>query len=124
MIRRINLARLSIDDLIQRYVQIGLEQYEALLDLDTRRFNRLFDRMIEVEQELGVRGRDARLQLLTLYEHPNAQVRLNAFKETLAVAPKQARKALEELADSVEYPQAGDAGMCLWALDEGIFKPT
>jgi hypothetical protein len=31
---------------------------------------------------------------------------------------------LEIIADSREYPQAGDAGMTIDALDEGIFKPS
>ena len=51
------------------------------------------------------------------------QVRLNAAKSTLAVAPEAARQELRAIADSREYPQA-DAGMCLGNLDEGIFKPT
>jgi hypothetical protein len=55
--------------------------------------------------------------------HPNAQVRVKAIKNTLAVAPEKARQALEELANSKEYPASGEAGMSVWALDEGIFKP-
>jgi hypothetical protein len=60
----------------------------------------------------------------SLFEHPNMQVRLNAAKATLAVAPKAARQALEAIAASRHHPQAGDAGMSLWNLDEGVFKPT
>lgn len=122
--RRIELKNASIEDLIERYVEIGIQQDVALTDRETRRFNRLFDHMIEVEQELSVRGTQARLRLLTLYDHPNAQVRLNAIKETLAVAPKRAREALKELADSSDHPQAGDAGMTLDDLDSGEWKPT
>ncbi|OYW31283.1 MAG: hypothetical protein B7Z45_10540 [Azorhizobium sp. 12-66-6] len=43
---------------------------------------------------------------------------------TLAVAPEAARATLEALSRITHTPQAADAGMCLWALDEGIFKPT
>jgi hypothetical protein len=46
------------------------------------------------------------------------------MKATLALAPEVARRALEALAASREYPQAGDAGMTLDALDDGIFKPS
>jgi hypothetical protein len=46
------------------------------------------------------------------------------MKATLAVAPETARRALEGLAASREFPQAGDAGMSLINLDRGIFKPT
>jgi hypothetical protein len=51
-------------------------------------------------------------------------VRVKAVKATLAVAPREARRMLEMIAKSREYPQAGEAGMSLRALDEGIFKPT
>lgn len=115
---------MSIEQLLERYTEIGIAQYNAELDEDVGAFNRLFDRMTETEKALRERGRAARLQLLTLYDRPNAQVRLNVIKETLAVAPKRARQALEELADSFDFPQAGDAGMTIDALDEGIFKPT
>jgi Domain of unknown function (DUF2019) len=47
-----------------------------------------------------------------------------AARLTLAVAPAAARQVLEDIQNSKQYPQAGDAGMCLWSLDEGIFKPT
>jgi Domain of unknown function (DUF2019) len=50
-------------------------------------------------------------------------VLLNGAKATLAVAPVQARKVIQEISDSKLYPQAGSAGICLFALDEGIFKP-
>jgi hypothetical protein len=64
------------------------------------------------------------MALMDLYGHPNMQVRLKAAKNTLAVAPQAAREQLEAIVASDWQPYAGDAGMCLWALDEGIFKPT
>jgi hypothetical protein len=30
---------------------------------------------------------------------------------------------IEAISESSHFPQAGDAGMCLWALDQGISKP-
>jgi hypothetical protein len=56
--------------------------------------------------------------------HPNAQVRITSDKATLAIAPVEARAALERLAKSLDSPQRLDAGMCLWNMDRGIFKPT
>jgi hypothetical protein len=47
-----------------------------------------------------------------------------AAKQTLAVAPAAARQLLEAIQASKMQPEALDAGMCLWTLDEGIFKPT
>ena len=51
-------------------------------------------------------------------------MRLNAVKNTLALAPEEGRRTLQAVADSKNYPYAGDAGMTISALDRGIFKPT
>lgn len=80
--------------------------------------------MRAVEQELQARPGDQRRALLALYTHSNAQVRLQAAGATLAVAPAVARDLIETIASSREFPQAGDAGMTLWNLDRGVFKPT
>jgi len=60
---------------------------------------------------------------VTLYGYPNMQVRLNAAKATLAVAPQAARQVVEAVAESTWPPQCYDARMCLAALDDGVFKP-
>ena len=122
--KRPRLADMSLEELIESFASIGIAQDEALLDRDTARFNRLFRQMEDVSAELKSRTGDQRRALLALYDHPNIQVRLKAADTTLAVAPEAARQKLEEIATSHEFPQAGDAGMSLWALDEGIFKPT
>jgi uncharacterized protein DUF2019 len=49
---------------------------------------------------------------------------LNAVKATLAVAPKPSLHMQKAVAQSREYPQAGDTGMTLISLERGIFKPT
>jgi hypothetical protein len=118
------LQELTADQLIARLVQIGLSQDDAQLEGDISRFNRLYDQMREVDEELRARGREARLMLLQLYEHPNIQVRLNAAGLSLGVAPKEARLVLENIAASGHYPQAGDAGMLIGGLEDGTFRPT
>jgi hypothetical protein len=80
--------------------------------------------MEAVEGELKARTGDQRRALLVLYDHPNAQVRLKAAKATLAVAPQAARRMLQIIRESKEYPQAGDAGMTIRAIESGIFRPT
>jgi hypothetical protein len=119
-----DLRDIGTDQLVQRYVAIGIDQHEALLRRDHAKFTRLFHEMVAIEEELKARVPDQRPMLLNLYEHPTAQVRLNAMKATLAVTPETARRNLEALAASLDFPQAGDAGMTLYALDRGIFKPT
>ena len=122
--KRSHLHDMTVDDMVERFVAIGPEQDKALLRNAIAKFNRLFDEKKVIESELKARRIDQRRALLHLYDHPNAQVRLNAVKATLAVAPEAARRALQAIADSREYPQAGDAGMTLDNLDNGIFKPT
>lgn len=51
------------------------------------------------------------------------QVRLQAAKRMLAVAPEAARHVIEEIKKSQWFPQAGEAGMTLRNLAAGVFKP-
>lgn len=118
------LQNMTVSDLVHRFTAIGIDQDRSLLSRQHAKFNRLFDEMVAIEDELKRREGDQRRELLRLFDHPNAQVRLNAVKATLAVAPELAREKLERMAASREYPQAGDAGMTLISLDRGIFKPT
>jgi hypothetical protein len=123
MARKTELKSRPAEDLLRRYVEIGIEQDDAILDDDNARYNRLFKEMVSIEQELKSRDGDQRRLLMRFYDHPNWQVRLNAAKETLAIAPQEARRQLEQIASTKHFPQAGDAGMSIVFLDKGIFKP-
>jgi ParB-like chromosome segregation protein Spo0J len=123
-VTRVNLRNLTTEQLVKRFEEITLAQNEALLDDQLAKFSRLFEQMRAVLEELKSRDGDQRRALVPLYKHPNAQVRLKAAKNTLAVAPKEALKIIQAIANSREYPQAGEAGMCLWNLERGVFKPT
>lgn len=114
----------SVETLVKLFTEIALDQYETHFDFDTRKFNKLFGEMEDVKNLLKAMPGDQRSALLPLLEHPNLEVRLRAAKATLAVAPEAARATLVALTRIQHTPQAGDAGMCLRALDEGIFKPT
>jgi hypothetical protein len=118
------LEKITTVRLVERFAAIGVNQHKALLRREHGKFNRLFDEMVAIENELKRRYGDQRRELLRLYEHPNPQVRLNAVKATLAIAPEHARRTLEAIAGSREYPQAGDAGMTIDSLEWGIFKPS
>jgi hypothetical protein len=60
---------------------------------------------------------------MPLYYHPNAQVRVKAMKATLAVAPNEGMEGLRELTKNKRNPACLEAGMSLWAIEQGIFKP-
>jgi hypothetical protein len=114
---------MSNDQLVDRFAEIGIAQDDALFHDRYAKFKQLYKQMDEIDLELQSRGLDARRTLTRLYSHPNLQVRLKAAKRTLAVEPRVARQVIQAIADSKLYPQAGEAGMSLWNLDRGVFKP-
>lgn len=119
-----SLKRLSVAQLVERYAEIGIAQDKALLYDQTSTYNRLYGRKHAIEDELRDRDGDQRQALLALFDHPNLQVQLNAATATLALEPVAARRKLEEISEMKWAPQGGDAGMSLWNLDRGVFKPT
>src|SRR4029077_6624288 len=121
--KEINLPDMTVDQLVERFTELALAQDKALLGENIPRVNQLFDSIEEVKSELQGRADDQRRALLCLYDHPNAQVRLKAVKATLAVEPVAARRMLQIIADSHEYPQAGDAGVSIRFLEQGTYKP-
>ena len=122
--KQVDLGAMSSKNLVQRFAEIVVSQDRALLGGEIAKFNRLFQQMMDVANELKAREGDHRRLLLELFTFPNMQVRLQAAKLTLAVAPAEARKQLEAIADTHWMPQAGDAGMSLSFLDRGVSKPS
>jgi hypothetical protein len=108
-----DLQKLTTAELIDRFANDGVAQDKALLYDEIDAFNNLMDEMNVISKELGGRGEQARLELLSLYNHPNIQVRLQAARASLPVAPIAARNEIEAIANSRHFPQAGDAGMTL-----------
>lgn len=117
-------SNVGVHELMERYARNGVEQDDAILRDESRKFRRLFSEMRAIEDELRGRAGDGRRALLALFDHPNLQVQLNAAKATLALEPVAARRKIEEIRKEKWAPQGGDAGMTIFALDEGIFKPT
>lgn len=119
-----SLHELSVAELIERFTAAGLGEFQAELESDIAKQNKFVRQSIAIANELKSRLGDQRSALIKLYDHPNVQVRLNAAKLTLAVAPSAAREVIQTIKDSKQYPQAMDAGMCLWTIEQGIFTPT
>jgi hypothetical protein len=122
--KRVSLATATVEELVDRFAEVGIKQDQALLRDDIAEVNRLFDLLEDIEHALKRREGDQRRALIALYKHPNMQVRVKAAKATIAVAPHAARDALEAIRASNWQPQALEAGMSLRSLDRGIFKPT
>lgn len=119
-----HLDTMTSQAVVDEYVAIGMRQDQAIEQFDNRTFNRLVPRQMAIAAELKSRAGDERRLLVPLLEHPNWQVKLNAAHDLLVVAPEIARATLEAIALSKHYPHAGDAGMSLRALEQGIFKPV
>jgi hypothetical protein len=111
-VKRLNLNGLTVEQLVERFTAIALGQHDANEDDDIAKYTRLYREMDAVRDELKSRDGDERRALLSLLDHPNAQVRLKAAISLLAVAPSAARAALQKIKDRREYPQAADAGAC------------
>jgi hypothetical protein len=122
--KQVDLGTMSSKNLVERFAEIVVAQDRALLGGEITKFNRLFRQMMDIADELKRREGDQRRLLLELFTFPNMQVRVQAAKLTLAVAPIEARQQLEAIAGTHWMPQAGDAGMSLSFLDRGVFKPT
>src|SRR5687768_3327068 len=101
--KRIDLKPLTVSGLLECFAEIAIAQDEAELYGDTGKFNRLYDRLEEIERELRRRGEDALLMLVKLYDHPNAQVRLAAAQRSRDIAPDLARQVFEKIIASREY---------------------
>jgi Domain of unknown function (DUF2019) len=99
-VRQINLKAMTVDELVDRFAEIGIAQDTAELMGEISKFNKLYRQMKDVDTELRARGEDARRALLRLYSHPNMQVRLQAAKKTLGVAPEAARQLIETISES------------------------
>jgi hypothetical protein len=121
--KRATVADLPVDQLVEEFAALGVEQDKAEQADDIAKVNRLFRRMVEIQKELKSRPGDQRRALMILYGYPNMQVRLQAARATLAVAPQAARQMVETIASSNWPPQCYHANMCLWALDNGTFVP-
>jgi hypothetical protein len=121
--KRRNIQQMTIDQLVERFAEIGIAQEQAILYDEHGKYNRLYKQMDAVDNELRARGPEARRSLLQLYSHPNAQVRLKAAVRTLGVAPEPARQLLDVIRTCPWLPQALDAGMMIRGLDNGTFKP-
>jgi Domain of unknown function (DUF2019) len=120
----IEFERLTIEELVDLFAEIGVEQDRALFHERIAEFRNLYGQMNAIDNELKRRGRDARLALLRLYDHPSVQVRVKAAIRTLAVAPDAATRLLKAIRDSNRFPQAADAAMMLRSLEDGSFIPS
>lgn len=124
MKRNKDLSVLPNEDILRRFEQLCIEQYDAMEREELGRVNRLVWRIHDLVTELKSRPGDQRRLLRRFFGHSNMQVRLSAADANLAVDYLAARREIQDIADSKWGPQCGDAGMTLINLDNGIYRPS
>jgi hypothetical protein len=117
--KRIKLEDMTVDQLVERFVEIALAESDALKMGQTGKYNRLFDRMIEVMGEFLVRPIEQRHALMALYTHPDPQVRYTAAFITKDIAPEEVREVCEILIAEKRQPQAANASIMIDNMNEG-----
>ncbi|RDV04842.1 DUF2019 domain-containing protein [Undibacter mobilis] len=103
------LARMTTAALVERFLDIALQQSHALDRSEISKFNRLFGQLAAVELALKSRDGDQRLTLLPLLAHGNVEVRLRAAYAVRDLAPREAIAAFRAISDRNQYPQAANA---------------
>jgi RNase P protein component len=109
---------MSIDELLKRFEDACIEQYDTYVTDDTKKRNENFWILVAIKEELKARGPDARRALLRLLSHDNPQVRLQAAKFVYPVARDEAKRCLQEIAAANLPDQSLSAGMALYRLEE------
>jgi hypothetical protein len=77
----VKLQELTINELVGRFVDLGIAQDKAELYGEISKYNRLFKEMTAVDEELRARGREARLEAgaqMALGVRPKAMTARNA----------------------------------------------
>ena len=79
--------------------------------------------MWRIDSLLRRRGAEARRKLSPLLHHENRLVRYYAALHAFALSPERAREIIEENHRCWVDAIALDAGMTLYNLDTGVFRP-
>jgi hypothetical protein len=66
------LQRMTVEQLVERFLTIALDQDRAIFDGDHAKYNRLYGQMDAIKQELKSRPADQRRALIPLHAHLNA----------------------------------------------------
>jgi hypothetical protein len=107
--RQPSLAHLSIDELVNLFQQNSTEQDRVIFKEQVSKYKEVFGESDAISAELQKRGPDALRALTRLYDDPNMQVRLQAARLTVEVAPAQAQSVLLNIARFGHVPQSANA---------------
>jgi hypothetical protein len=96
--KKLDLKSLTVPQLIERFSALAVGQFQAELFGKVEIYNRLYDDIVAVKDELRSRTGDQRSALVSLYTHANPQVdywrrngrwRLNGGRPTSAAGDQR-----------------------------------
>jgi hypothetical protein len=115
-----SLKRLNDNDLMEKFAAAAKALGEAINYWESG--VKETDRLFAIRDEIRARGLAVRLRLAPLLDNEDRFVRYYAARQLLALVPERSRQIIEENAKQRDAI-AGDAGMLLYTLDSGIYKP-
>ena len=108
-----NYKKSTTPDFLKIFAKAAAEQGEALRNADPKRANSRYRTMTKTYLELKSRGPAAQKEVLSLFDHADGYVRLNAAAYSLDFDPRGALRVLEVI-DKMETGLLGfTAGMAV-----------
>lgn len=120
--KRTKNTKLDTAELVAKFSELALAQHEAVETFQTARYNRLYDQIVLVKNELRARKGDQRIALIPLLDAPNIQVRFMAAYALITIVPEQVRTTLEGIRATGRLPQSIDASYTLDHFEESLEK--
>jgi hypothetical protein len=109
-----NYKKTPTSDLVKIFARASAEQGEALRAGEAKKANTKYKTMKKIYSELKSRGPDAQREILTLFEHPEGYVRLNAVAHSLDFDPTGALRVLQIIRKMETGLLGFTAGMIGW----------
>ena len=109
--------------LVEQYIEVGEQQFDAEIWEDIDKYSALFKIRTEISEELKSRPGDHRKLLLPLFNHENLRTRQNAIENAYIFDPAAARKSLIEVTGMYDNIYSPEASMTLDDLDSGFWVP-
>jgi hypothetical protein len=121
--KSLDLSGLESEELVKQFAEAAKKMAAAVLNSETQDTNRIFRHMEAIDVLLRSRGREARLLLTSFLDDDDRFVRYYAAQYLLGLVPDRARAIIEWNYKYGFDAIAFDAGMTLYNLDTGVFKP-
>jgi hypothetical protein len=103
MTKKLDLTKLTGDELAVEYERIALLQEEDFLNSAIAAYNRLEKKRTAVVDELRSRNGDQRVILVRFVDHPNPFIRLMLSSDIFSLDEARSRRMVQRVADE-EYP--------------------